>query len=625
MKLDQNLSAESLVDILKNASISYYNNTPLMTDEEFDTLVEQLRTIDPNNSFFTTVGAPVSGVWPKVKHKYTMGSQDKVKTHDEFMAWARGKGPLVITDKMDGSTIVLTYKNGQLMSAVTRGDGTEGEDITPNVMRMQNVKDCIEGFSGVLRGEIVIDISVFDDFFKPLGYKNPRNAANGVARDKSNSDLVPHIKVVYFDVISEGASLDTEIAKESFVRKAGLKYVWIKGPYSDCETTWKQFEARTAVRPTLDYEIDGLVVKMDNLEDQKKLGELNGRPRGQVAIKFEAQSKETVIEDIQWQVGRNGRISPVAIIAPTDIGGVTITRCTLNNRDYIRALALSVGARVLVTRNNDVIPGITKLVVVGNGTTNEPTVCPTCNGTLEVDGAYLLCPMIDCQGKVIGDLAIWIRATKVKGVGPNVLSALIDVGVDDAYKFMTAEREKFHDACKSEKNGDKIYDQVKALIKMDLATLLYGLNVPHLGEVNSRRLEKHFKTLMPLLEATPKQLAMVEGIKTTAGEIFTSLKSKHDLIMNLKTTIEIASIDNKGPLAGKSFCITGELSLGRDFIHDWIRNKGGEVKTGVSKNLDYLVTNDPNSGSSKNKKATDLGVKVISEEELKSLGNVTSY
>lgn len=626
----QNMPIQSLVDLLKAASDGYYNNTPLITDAEYDALVDQLKALDPTNPFLAVIGAPVTGAWPKVKHAYVMGSQDKCKTHDEFIAWAKGKGPLVITDKMDGSTIVLTYQNGKLISAVTRGDGTEGEDVTPNVIRMQNVKHEIEGFSGVLRGEMVLDISTFNKHFAPVGYKNPRNAANGLARDKSDNKLVPHIKVVYFDEINECPArcemINTEIAKENDVRKnAGLKYVFIRGPYEDHEAVWKQFEARAALRPTLDHEIDGMVVKMDNLEEQQKLGDLNGRPRGQIAIKFEAQSKESTIKDIQWQIGRNGRISPVAILEPTNIGGVTITRCTLNNKDYIKALNISVGARVLVTRNNDVIPGITKLITAGNGATNEPTNCPTCNGVLETDGAYLLCAMLDCQGKVIGDLAIWIRATKIKGVGPNILAALIDIGVDDAYKFMAAEREKFHDACKGEKNGDKLYDQVKALKKMELATLLYGLNIPHLGEINSRRIEKHFKALPNVLAASAADLAEVEGIKTTSEEIYESLQSKLEIIGDLSEIIDILRPVDKGPLAGKSFCITGELSLGRESVHDWIRSKGGEVKTGVSKTLNYLVTNDTSSGSSKNKKATDLGVKIVNEDELKKMGNATSF
>lgn len=621
----ENLPAQSLIDLLKTASDSYYNNTPLMSDAEYDALVDQLKALDPNNDFLKTIGAPVTGAWPKIKHKYTMGSQDKVKTKEDFLAWAKDKGPLVITDKMDGSTIAISYENGKLVSGVTRGDGEEGEDVTPNVLRMQNIKSEIEGFTGVLRGEVMIDISTFNQYFAPAGYKNPRNAANGLARDKSESDLVPHIKVAYFDVISEDGSITTEIAKENFIRKAGLKYVFIRGPYADHEATWSQFEARTAIRPTLDWEIDGMVVKIDSLEEQQSLGDLNGRPRGQIAIKFEAQSKESTVKDIQWQVGRNGRISPVAILEPTDIGGVTITRCTLNNKDYIEALNISVGARVLVTRNNDVIPGITKLVTAGNGATNEPTNCPTCNGVLERDGAYLLCAMLDCQGKVIGDLAIWIRATKIKGVGPNVLAALIDAGVDDAYKFMIAEREKFHDACKGEKNGDKLYEQVKALKKMELATLLYGLNIPHCGEINSRRLEKHFKTLPAILAASAAELAEVEGIKTTSEDIWVSIHNKLEMISNISEIIDILRPVDKGPLAGKSFCITGELSLGRESVHDWIRTKGGEVKTSVSKTLDYLVTNDTGSGSSKNKKAASLGVKIINEDDLKKMGNVTSF
>ena len=623
------IEPSDIVKILREASDVYYNPDPTkiqpyMSDESFDRTVELLRKLDPTNEFLKEIGAPVVqvGAWPKVKHQYTMGSQDKCKTKEEFLKWAEGKGSLVITDKLDGSTLALTYRNGKLISAATRGDGIEGEEVLENALKMQNVKENIDGFSGVLRGEVILDQATFDQHFAPVGYKNPRNAATGIVREKG-STLANHLKVIYFDVISDcpaqRAMINTEIAKDNFVRGNKLKYVHLRGPYTIPQDAWTQFEARVVERPTLGYEIDGMVVKMDDLEAQQALGELNGRPRGQIAIKFEAQTKMSSVVDIQWQLGRNGRISPVAILEPTDINGVTITRCTLNNRDYIKALNVSIGARVMVARMNDVIPAVTATVVTGSGITNEPSSCPTCKGSLEREGAYLFCPMIDCQGKTIGNLNIWIRALKIKGIGPAVLSALIDLGIDDPAKLMKADRENFHDACKSEKNGDKIYQQITGFTEIDMATLLYGLNVPHLGEINSRRIAKHFGSMDKLMAATMSELAEVPGIKTTADEIFASLLTKTLLINELLKRVKIAGASGIGPLSGISMCITGELWTGRDEIHELMRAKGAEVKTGVSKDLTYLVTDDPASGSSKNKKATQYGVKIISGATLKAL------
>lgn len=620
MKLDDpKYRAERLEILLRKASDAYYNDAPIMSDKEFDDTCDMLRSWDPDNKFLKEIGAPIKiGAWPKIKHKYVMGSQDKVKTKEAFLKWAENKTNFVITDKLDGSTLVLTYKDGQLISAATRGDGSEGEEILVNALQMANVQERIEGFTGVLRGEMILEQKIFDLVFNPLGYKNPRNAANGVAREKS-SELVQYIKVVYFDVLSDVLKFSTEIDKENFIRKSGLSYVFIRGPYVNPEDVWKQFEIRVNQRPTLGYEVDGMVVKINDIAKQAELGNLNGRPRGQVAIKFEAQSKETTISDIQWQVGRNGRISPVAMVEPTDIGGVTISRCTLNNKDYIKALNVSVGSKITLTRFNDVIPGISAGLTPGNGATNEPTTCPTCKGKLEKEGAYLFCPMLDCQGKTIGSLSAWIRATKFKGIGPAVLSALIDLGIDNPAKLMSADRENFHDACKSEKNGDKIYQQIKDLVNMDLATFLYGLNVTHVGEINAKRIAKHFGTIEAVIAATVDELAQVPGIKTTSDEIKESIQEKLSVITNLLKHIKINGTAGQGPLSGVSFCITGELWAGREEIQELMRSKGAEVKNNVSKDLSFLVTNDPSSGTSKNKKAKDYGIKIISGTTLKDL------
>lgn len=607
--------ADDLVDLLKIASDAYYNSTPIMTDEEFDGMVEQLRVISPEHPFLKAVGAPVIGAWPKKKHQYMMGSQEKVKTEEDFMKWAEGKGDLVITDKMDGSTIAITYEDGKLVSGVTRGDGTEGEDITPNVLKMQNVAKTIHGFTGVLRGEMVVYLDDFKNFLAPQGYKNPRNAANGIARDKSG-DLMKHIKVIYFDVL--GADLKTEMDKMRFVTDNGLTYVRIN--LANAAETWQLFKGIEAYRAKTNWEMDGAVVKMNDLAAQSALGDLNGRPRGQIAIKFVSQSKETKIAQIEWQVGRNGRITPVATLEPCEIGGVTITRCTLNNRNYVAALGASVGATVVLTRANDVIPAITGVSKPGTGVTNEPTKCPSCQGILEIDGAYIFCPMIDCQGKTVGGLAKWLVSTKVRGVGPNILAELVNLGITDPAKLYAADQSVFNKAAGSDKNGEKIYHQVQESRNIDLATFLYGLNIDHLGEINARRFEKHFKTLDALMGAEINDLSKVQGVKTTADDIFHALAAKASLIRELAPHVKFKTLEAKGPLAGKSFCITGELSEDRDTVHEWIRSRGGETKTGVSKNLDYLVTNDTSSGSSKNVKAAALGVKVISEDDLRKMG-----
>ncbi|MEM3097498.1 MAG: NAD-dependent DNA ligase LigA [Nitrososphaerales archaeon] len=613
---------KELERLLRVASDRYYNAEPIMEDHEFDRLCDELAALDPGNEFLKEIGAHIAtSVWPKVKHKYIMGSQDKVKTKDEFYKWADGKGPFVITDKLDGSSIAITYQDGHIISAVTRGDGVEGEDITVNVMRMKNVRP-IDGFSGVIRCEMIIGLSDFNNYFKPLGYKNPRNAANGIARDKSHSHLVDYINVIPFDVM--GVPFRTELEKAEFIRKHGLEYVFIKGPF-DAEQVWHEFEQRALDRPALSFEVDGVVVKVNDIAAQASYGVSNGRPRGQVAIKYSSQSKETTINDIHWQVGMNGIISPVAILDPIDIGGVTISRCTLNNRDYISKLGISVGARVVVTRNNDVIPGISKVVSHGTSNTNEPKHCPSCGRAVQYKGAYIICTTTNCYSKVVGNLNAWIRATKINGIGPSILHKLIDLGITDVAKFVSMSIDVLELATGSRKIAQKIYEQIKRC-NVDLQTLLYGLNVPHVGEINGRKLAAHFGSIDKIRNASIDDIAAVPGIKTMAEEIWAALKERSTILDELSKTIHInanASSDNisNGPLSGKSFCITGELSKPRAIIHELITSYGGKVKNDVSRDLDYLVMANMNSTSSKAEKARKYGVRCIDENCLMDMIN----
>jgi DNA ligase (NAD+) len=613
------MNIQDIVLKLRNASDAYYNSgKQLMPDNEFDALVDQLRRLDPNHPFLKEVGAPPVkiSVWPKIKHKFLMGSQAKVKTKEEFMEWAKENGPLIISDKMDGSTIVLTYEDDKLISAASRGDGLIGEDILPNVLKMQNVKEILPKFSGVLRGEAIIHLSDFNKHIKPLGYKNSRNSVNGLSRDTNNSELIKYIKIVYFDVISDG--LKTETDKRDLVNKYGLDYVRMSGP-DDAEKIWKRFEETITERPTLDFEIDGQVVKIQDLATQHELGDLNNRPRGQIAIKYESKGAETVIKDIIWQLGRSGKLSPVALIEPVDIGGVTIQRVTLNNRDYIKAIGASIGATVICVRQNDVIPAIVSAVGSGNGNTNEPTICPTCSDKLEIDGAYIICANIACAGLTFGDLVVWVRALKIKGIGPEIIRGLIENDIDNPAKLMAADVSQISKACNSNLNGEKIYVQLKQSLNMDMTTFLYALNVPHIGEVNSRRIAKQFVSIAKLMAASTDELAKVPGIKTTAETIKHALDEKIDLINELKKLITFKKESDMGKLASKSFCLTGELWAGRNEIHDMIVASGGVVKTSVSKDLDYLVTDDQSSGSGKNKKAKEYGVTVINGAELQIL------
>lgn len=618
------IDTNALVKHLQRAAEAYYNGEPIITDDEFDRLRDKLEELEPDHPFLSNVGAPKpSSGWPTHKHRTLMGSLDKVKTQEEFEKWVADKGnDFILSEKYDGSTVVATYKNGKLKTLATRGDGTEGENITPNAKYIKNVPAKLyQDFSGEIRGEAMLKISLFEKYFRPAGYSNPRNAANGKVRDMKDDPLKQHIEVMWFDIIPTDRDLKTENDKWELMSDLGVGSGCIC--HLEARHCWEVFEEyQDGGRASLDYEIDGLVIKVNDLDLQESFGIRSNKPKGAVAIKFPSQEKETTVTDIVWNRGLTGVICPTAHLETVEIGGVNIAKASLCGIEEIQRLDVAVGDKVIVSRRNDVIPKIERVVsrVAGRSPCTPPTHCDLCNDVLVRDGAYILCMNESCQGEYYGNVMTWIKELKIKGFGPSMVRALIEEGVRNVDDLYQASREVFHRAAGSEKNGDRRYDALHEAGKsLRLSTFLSALNIKALGTTNGQRLEKQFKTLDGILGATVDTLQEVDGIKTNAKKIFEGLQKNSDLIKALSDRLTIKDLDESGPLAGKSFCITGDLSIPRPQVHDWIKDQGGEVKSGVSKTLSYLVTDDPTSGTGKNKKADKYGVPKITEEELYNL------
>lgn len=620
------MQLDDLINKLKIASDAYYNSDPIMSDDEYDELIELLKQQDPEHEFLSQVGSAVSGPWPKRKHRTFMGSLNKVNTKVDLLKWSQENyddqmAPLYcVSEKYDGSTVVATYEKGKFVALTTRGDGIEGEDITPNADKL-GVPTEIPDFSGDLRGEAMLRTSLFEQHFRPAGYKNPRNAANGKVRDQKGDDLIRHLDIYWFNVIPTDRDFTTESDKWNFLRSHNLlqRDQW---PYFlDENYLWKVYEEYVdGKRAALDYEIDGLVVKIDNLELQESRGLTSGRPKGSIAVKFPSESKITILKEVIWTRGLTGRLGPIGLLEPVGIGGVTVSRVSLCNLDEVNRLGIAVGDQVLVSRRNDVIPKVEKLVAKAEDRIEikPPENCSICEEELSQDGVWFVCSNLDCQGQTYGDLMNWLKTLKIKGIGPSVLRGLIDEGVTDPFELHRASLETFTKATGSEKTSQKLFDAVQAVKEIDLSTFLTGLNIKSLGKTNGRRLEKKFKELDKVLAAKVEDFEKIEGIKTNAKHIHAGLASNKDLITKLMQVIEIAK-PQTGLFTDLTFCITGELSKPRPKVADWIKSLGGEVKSGVSKNLDYLVTNDSNSNSSKTKKAKKYEVKIISEKELAEL------
>lgn len=345
------------------ASNAYYNDQPTIEDHEFDALVDELRKLNPQHSVLGAVGAPVKAVseWLKVKHEIPMQSLNKVNTAEELASWAKEcdsdvnapKG-FLICEKLDGISVSTIWENGKLVLACSRGDGTTGEDITANVIKMKGIPKEIKGFTGNIRGEIVLLKPDFDKHFPD--YSNQRNAASGIAK-RFDGDGVQHLTVLMYTVAA-GKDFKTEEDQFKWLQSSGLK----TPNFFHCQNldaVNKVYdEYGKHLREKLEYLIDGLVVRLNDIDLQQGFGEKSHRPQGQRAYKFTNQSSETILIDVIWQAGKSGRISPVAIVKPVIVAGVTIERASLHNNKIVQNLKLFKGCSVLVSRRNDVVPYI---------------------------------------------------------------------------------------------------------------------------------------------------------------------------------------------------------------------------------------------------------------------------
>jgi DNA ligase (NAD+) len=607
------------------AQDAYYNGQPIISDSEFDTLVDELRSLHPKSKILQKVGAPPreDSRLKKVKHEIPMGSLNKVNSEEELDKWLKKckcdkHTWLIAQEKLDGFSVEIIYEKGKFKQAITRGDGTTGEDITHNAKYMRNVPAELPANSTVnLRGEAVIELADFEKHFYTGGYANPRNAAAGIARKKDTDlQLVKHIKVVYFDCVSEDMGFDTESEKLGYIKKIlGLEIVKSSlGPVSKIKQLYKKVSKS---RDKLSHEIDALVVKISELAVQDDLGDLHGRPRGQIAWKFAAEMKKTTVREITWEVGLTGRVTPVANLRAVRIGGVEIRRASLHNVKMVRELGVSPGAEVLVSRRNDVIPYIEE-VIKSNGIEFIPEDCPVCDKPLEEDGEFLVCTNRKCQARVFGDIQKWINVTEMDDIGPQFVKDLLSYAMiqdpADLYWLKVDDLEGLPGF--GEKKAKRAIRNIQAKRELPLAIFLKALNIPYIGASTFQTIiDAGYDTIDKMKEASVSELVGIFSIgHELAKMVIEGLKEKELIIDKLLKWVKIEE-KIEGKFTGQSFCFTGALEIRRSDAQKLVKDLGGEVKTSVSKGLTYLVQADPNSMSGKSQKARKYGTKIISEEE----------
>ncbi len=616
-----------LVTLIKKHKDAYYNHAPLISDAAYDALEDELRALDPDNAVLKSVGAKVSvKEWEKARHAIPMGSLNKAVTEDELRKWAARcdelatgqklgaiSGDVFITEKLDGLSLAVTYERGLIKDAITRGDGEVGERITPNAKRMKGVLPKLKKTTSVtVRGEIILKLSDLKKAFP--GAANPRNQASGTSK-RFDGQGCEHLTVLFYDL--DGEDYPTEERKFSRLSELGLLTPnFFAGDLEHAVTVHQRYAKKE--RAKLDYEIDGLVVRANDVHAQHMLGEKANRPRAAIAYKFASQAKVTKVLDIVWETGSSGRVSPVAVVEPVELAGAKVQRASLHNASNIAELDIGVGDEVLVSRRNDVIPYVEEVVNKKGKTAKPPTKCAVCSQKLVKTGEYLSCKNQKCPAVVEGRIQNWVDAQGILEWGEKLIHQLVEAELvkepADLYRL------KPEQVAKLERRGmviaKKVLDNLKAQLPLSLPKFLAALGIEGFGSATAKAivaagfdsLEKvqgaRFDELAPLPGVGPaKAKAVVEGLADRKAEIARLLKA------GVVPVNKAAA----GPLAGKSFCFTGALSKPRKVLEQMVEQRGGTLLSGVTKDLNYLVMEDPDSGSSKAEKAKKYGTVCLDE------------
>jgi DNA ligase (NAD+) len=632
---------KDLENKLRDASKKYYTNgTSPLTDAEFDFELELLKTLDPTNPFIQEIGSDKQDTshWEKSTHTYPLGSLSKCQVYDEFEKFYKSvKDTLVVEEKMDGISIALTYKSGKLFSAVTRGDGKVGEDITRNVKKMKGIPVSISCNDDILviRGEIVFKV---DDFNKlPEGeYKNPRNAAAGIAKglDGQYCEL---LSVVVYSIMTPTPNNDRELVDLQVLKSLGFEVVPHYYAHGTDDVLKIYNDYINDKRAKLQYDIDGLVLKTYTKQDNSSDWE---HPANQIAWKFPHQSAITNIENIEWSMS-GGHLTPVAVVKPVKLAGVTITRASLSNIRLALEKKIGTGAKVEISRRNDVIPYIEKVIEEGHTSITAPTTCPVCNGKVDFqknssgeEYDYLICTNLTCPSKIIRTISKWMVTHNTKGIADSTIEELFNKGIiKDLKDFLSLphNKEKQDAILKLDGFGEKklitLLEQILTTKKTTYSNFFTAMNftnisrktidkiLAEIGDVDS--IKDFFMFVMS------PHMNNIAGIgPETIATIRNELNTNTNYIVEISTLVVIEPMKKfipTGPLLGKSFCFTGSLNtMGRTQAEGLVKTLGGTI-SGINKNLTYLVTNDPNSGSSKNEKAKKYGTKVINEDEFIAL------
>ena len=639
---------KGLIETLNEASLAYYQEArEIMPNYEYDALYDRLQELENitgvvfSNSPTQNVGYEVLSELPKEAHPQKMLSLDKTKDvgalrsfmgdHEALMSW-----------KLDGLTVVLTYRDGSLAKAVTRGNGEIGEVITNNARVFANVPLNIE-FKGetVLRGEAVITYDEFERINASITdegakYKNPRNLCSGSVRQLDPA-ITKQRRVRFFAfslVSAEGKDFVTRKEQFDWLAAQGFQVVEHKLITGDTvEDTVKWFADNIAENPVPS---DGLVVSLNDIEYGRSLGVTAKFPRDSIAFKWQDETAETTLREIEWSASRTGLINPVAIFDPVELEGTTVSRASVHNISVMKELKLGIGDRITVYKANMIIPQIAENLT-GSSELEIPGTCPVCGGYTVIkseNGVETLnCPNPECPAKQIKGFAHFVSrdAMNVEGLSESTLEKLVDRGLIKDLADVFRVKDHHDEIVTMEGFGElsfkNLCDAVEKARKVTPQAFLYSLGIPNFGRANAGLVAKYCRNDWEKIRSLEEdELVTIEGIGDVMAKAYCDFfrdEKNIAVVDDLLTEVELdGSFEETGDkLAGMTFVITGSLETypNRDALKEEIEANGGKVAGSVSAKTSYLINNDLTSNSGKNKKAKELGIPVISETEFKNL------
>lgn len=646
---DKKRRIEELIETLNEASAAYYDEaSEIMSNYEYDALYDELESLEketgytPLNSPTKNVGYTVQSELPKERHRSRMLSLDKTKSREELAAWL-GDHEGLLSWKLDGLTVVLTYEGGELVKAVTRGNGDIGEVITPNARVFVNVPKHIP-YKGhaVIRGEAVITYEEFDRINEAIDdadakYKNPRNLCSGSVRQLNSKITAERNVRFYAFTLSEADGVDCEGLRSNQMKwMAEQGFDVVEFVKVDNKNIFEAIDNYAERVHSFEIPSDGLVLTLEDLEYAATLGTTAKFPRDSLAFKWADQQAETILREIEWSPSRTGLLNPIAIFDPVELEGTTVKRASVHNLNIMETLKLGIGDTITVYKANMIIPQIGDNLTK-SGNIELPSHCPVCDGTTEIKlmtgTKVLTCTNPNCLAKQVKRFSLFVSrdALNIEGLSEQTLLKFIGLGYIKSFADIFRLENHRDEIVELDGFGKKSYDKLSSSIEKARHTvparILVALGIPGVGVTTAAQIARACENKWTKISSLAyDELISVSGIGEVMArdyESFFADEHNKSVVLDLVGELDIdESYEKAGEaLSGEIFVITGSLEhyKSRTELKKEIEAQGGKVAGSVSKNTSYLVTNNPESGSSKNKAAAELGVKIITEDEIRTM------